>query len=89
MEYRSNHHSFSRRNNHSNSNYNNFNQKYEKSIIQVDSENIGKLIGKAGTNIRDIQDKTKTRIHVSIYEIFILIPIFMKYINLDNIKTHI
>ncbi|KAK1118071.1 hypothetical protein K0M31_015350 [Melipona bicolor] len=61
MEYRNNHHSFSRRNNYSNS----YNQKCKEFIIKVDTDKIGKLIGRSGTNIRDLQDKTKTKIHVS------------------------
>lgn len=67
MEYRNNHHSYSRRNNYSNSYHNNSNQRYEEFIIKIDTDKIGKLIGKSGSNIRDLQDKTKTRIHVSIY----------------------
>lgn len=41
----------------------NSNQKF---VIQVNTEKIGKLIGKSGSNIRELQDKTKTKIHVSI-----------------------
>ncbi|XP_006607867.2 probable ATP-dependent RNA helicase DDX43 [Apis dorsata] len=39
----------------------NSNQKF---VIQVNTEKIGKLIGKSGSNIRELQDKTKTKIHV-------------------------
>ncbi|KAK9310784.1 hypothetical protein QLX08_000081 [Tetragonisca angustula] len=65
MEYRNNHHSYSRRNNYSNSYHNNSVQKCKEFIMKIDTDKIGKLIGKSGSNIRDLQDKTKTRIHVS------------------------
>ncbi|XP_078050701.1 putative ATP-dependent RNA helicase DDX43 [Augochlora pura] len=45
----------------------NLNSKREKPgnlIIQIDANKVGKLIGKGGTKIRELQDKTNTRIRV-------------------------
>ncbi|XP_053996758.1 probable ATP-dependent RNA helicase DDX43 [Hylaeus anthracinus] len=46
------------------SDHENFDNKSDKFIVNIDSDKVGKLIGKSGSNIRDLQDKTNTRIHV-------------------------
>lgn len=46
---------------------NNYNARYNQSVIQIGTGKVGRLIGKSGSNIRELQDKTNTRIHVSIY----------------------
>ncbi|CAL7939654.1 unnamed protein product [Xylocopa violacea] len=53
-----------RRDQYSNSVRNNFDQQSEKLVIRIDTEKVGKLIGKSGSNIRELQDKTGTRIYV-------------------------
>ncbi|XP_076763300.1 putative ATP-dependent RNA helicase DDX43 [Xylocopa sonorina] len=53
-----------RRDQYSNSARNNFDQQSEKLVIHIDTEKVGKLIGKSGSNIRELQDKTGTRIYV-------------------------
>ncbi|XP_050586718.1 probable ATP-dependent RNA helicase DDX43 [Bombus affinis] len=43
---------------------NNYNARYNQSVIQIGTGKVGRLIGKSGSNIRELQDKTNTRIHV-------------------------
>ncbi|XP_043251393.1 probable ATP-dependent RNA helicase DDX43 [Colletes gigas] len=47
------------------SGHDSFDDKSDKFIINIDSDKVGKLIGKSGSNIRELQDKTSTRIHVN------------------------
>ncbi|XP_043589785.1 probable ATP-dependent RNA helicase DDX43 [Bombus pyrosoma] len=43
---------------------NNYNIRYDQSVIQIGTEKVGRLIGRSGSNIRQLQDRTNTRIHV-------------------------
>ncbi|XP_033176272.1 probable ATP-dependent RNA helicase DDX43 [Bombus impatiens] len=43
---------------------NNYNVRYDQSVIQIGTGKVGRLIGRSGSNIRDLQDRTNTRIHV-------------------------
>lgn len=36
----------------------------EKLVIYIETEKVGKLIGRSGSNIKELQEKTSTRIHV-------------------------
>ncbi|KOC61391.1 putative ATP-dependent RNA helicase DDX43 [Habropoda laboriosa] len=44
--------------------HNNFNNEFEKLIIHISTDKVGRLIGRSGSNIRDLQDKTSTKIHI-------------------------
>lgn len=39
--------------------------KFDRLEMHIDTEKVGKLIGRGGSNIQELQDKTGTRIHVS------------------------
>ncbi|XP_017884968.1 probable ATP-dependent RNA helicase DDX43 [Ceratina calcarata] len=52
-----------RKREYTNSSYND-QQSTDKFMIQIDTEKVGKLIGRGGSNIRDLQDKTGTRIQI-------------------------
>ncbi|KZC13703.1 PREDICTED: probable ATP-dependent RNA helicase DDX43 [Dufourea novaeangliae] len=41
-----------------------FDDKLEKFIIHIETDKVGKLIGRSGSNIRELQDKTNTKIQV-------------------------
>ncbi|XP_031835118.1 putative ATP-dependent RNA helicase DDX43 [Nomia melanderi] len=44
--------------------YDNYDSRPNKLTIQIDTDKVGKLIGKNGYNIRELQDKTNTKIHI-------------------------
>ncbi|XP_003707581.1 putative ATP-dependent RNA helicase DDX43 [Megachile rotundata] len=48
----------------SNSSYNNVDYESEKFIIHISSDKVGKLIGRSGANIKDLQSKTNTKIQI-------------------------
>ncbi|CAK9811544.1 Probable ATP-dependent RNA helicase DDX43 [Anthophora quadrimaculata] len=54
---------FRKRDRYSNS-HENYNDEFEKLIVDIDTNKVGKLIGRSGSNIRDLQDKTNTKIHI-------------------------
>ncbi|CAK9807040.1 Probable ATP-dependent RNA helicase DDX43 [Anthophora plagiata] len=54
---------FRKRDRYSNS-HENYNGEFEKLIVDIDTNKVGKLIGRSGSNIRDLQDKTNTKIHI-------------------------
>ncbi|XP_071859561.1 probable ATP-dependent RNA helicase DDX43 [Bombus fervidus] len=58
------HNTFRRREQYPNFSRNNYNVRYDQSIIQIGTEKVGRLIGRSGSNIRELQDRTNTRIHV-------------------------
>ena len=54
-----------RRNNYSDRGQNdNFDEKSDKITIHIETDKVGKLIGKSGSNIRELEDKTNTKIRV-------------------------
>ncbi|XP_076237977.1 putative ATP-dependent RNA helicase DDX43 [Calliopsis andreniformis] len=54
-----------RRNNYSNRGQNeSYNDNSEKIVLHIDSGKVGKLIGKGGSTIRELQEKSSTRINV-------------------------
>ncbi|XP_034187499.2 putative ATP-dependent RNA helicase DDX43 [Osmia lignaria lignaria] len=51
-------------NQYNNSRYSNSDCESEKFIIHINSDKVGKLIGRSGANIKDLQSKTNTKIHI-------------------------
>lgn len=65
-----------RRNYYSNRGQNNsFEEKSDQITIHIDSAKVGKLIGKSGSNIRDLESKTSTKIRVSVIVIMLFLHI--------------
>ncbi|XP_026674941.1 probable ATP-dependent RNA helicase DDX43 isoform X2 [Ceratina calcarata] len=75
MDYKQNGRTYSRNINDRGNNRNDYrkrentnssykNQQSEKFMIQIDTGKVGKLIGKGGSNIKDLQDKTGTKIKI-------------------------
>ncbi|XP_060814264.1 probable ATP-dependent RNA helicase DDX43 [Bombus pascuorum] len=62
--YNYQHNTFRRGERYPNFSRNNYKVRYDQSIIQIGTEKVGRLIGRSGSNIRELQDRTNTRIHV-------------------------
>lgn len=65
-------------NHYNNSRYSNSDCESEKFIIHINSDKVGKLIGRSGANIKDLQSKTNTKIHVIINILFVYFSTTLK-----------
>lgn len=78
-----------RRNNYSDRGQNeNFDEKSDKITIHIETDKVGKLIGKSGSNIRELQDKTNTKIRVSVTEIIqLILHLQLFYLKVASIQV--